>query len=427
MQVKAGLLSRGVCVWSLGNPPCIEALVKRVEFAGRADLGSDLFLVWDGLFGEHRHFVALLGTSVPRTVRGCYKWWYQSMVHDHAREQGFLKRFIESKRSRKNYLSIEVMVTLCNVLEVMSDWFVDDEGSWFSTGQEWTVESGSSSSEPSSNSEHWIVVTDLEQQTLTDHDSSIHYPEEERVVPSTQIIEISSGETTPNSWDRDSPPSVLPHIPMPHVFAPGGGVYPYMPTEDNPTDYVYPFITTGVESNDPAVAVQVNSEVFTNQPEEPDTPEPTWEDYLGHQNVSPTYWTRKLNEIAGYTSSMEHGEGSIPQDQGEANAMWCTMYGEQDAPNSVAGNEYQIPDLNQTTEEGTGENEWPQDDEGLNLARRWDEIIATELENLRTEGNGQEQMCHAKGEGLPEDCEDESPSTVSSHATMRSMWKDGTS
>ncbi|CAA7052845.1 unnamed protein product [Microthlaspi erraticum] len=237
------------------------------------------------LFGEHRHFVALLGTSVPRTVRGCYKWWYQSMVHDHAREQGFLKRFIESKRSRKNYLSIEVMVTLCNVLEVMSDWFVDDEGSWFSTGQEWTVESGSSSSEPSSNSEHWIVVTDLEQQTLTDHDSSsdwdedvylmprdnvqpsttvneygehmtwpVHYPEEERVVPSTQIIEISSGETTPNSWDRDSPPSVLPHIPMPHVFAPGGGVYPYMPTEENPTDYVYPFITTGVESNDPAIA-----------------------------------------------------------------------------------------------------------------------------------------------------------------------------
>ncbi|CAA7052894.1 unnamed protein product [Microthlaspi erraticum] len=175
------------------------------------------------------------------------------------------------------------------------------------------------------------------------------------MVPSTQIIEISSGETTPNSWDRDSPPSVLPHIPMPHVFAPGGGVYPYMPTEENPTDYVYPFITSGVESNDPAVAVQVNSEVFTNQPEEPDTPEPTWEDYLGHQNVSPTYWTRKLNEIAGYTSSMEHGEGSIPQDQGEANAIWCTMYGEQDAPNSVAGNEYQIPDLNQTTEEGTGE------------------------------------------------------------------------
>ncbi|CAA7052893.1 unnamed protein product [Microthlaspi erraticum] len=34
---------------------------------------------------------------------------------------------------------IEVMVTLCNVLEVMSDWFVDDEGSWFSTGQ---VDSG---------------------------------------------------------------------------------------------------------------------------------------------------------------------------------------------------------------------------------------------------------------------------------------------
>ncbi|CAA7059725.1 unnamed protein product [Microthlaspi erraticum] len=279
----------------------------------------------------------------------------------------------------------------------MSDWFVDDEGSWFSTGQEWTVESGSSSSEPSSNSEHWIVVTDLEQQTLTDHDSSsdwdedvylmprdnvqpstmvneygehmtwpVHYPEEERVVPSTQIIEISSGETTPNSWDRDSPPSVLPHIPMPHVFAPGGGVYPYMPTEENPTDYVYPFITTGVESNDPAIATQ---------------------------NVSPTYWTRKLNEIAGYTSSMEHGEGSIPQDQGEANAMWCTMYGEQDAPNSVAGigAQHQIPDLNQTTEEGTGENEWLQDDEGLNLARRWDEIIATELENLRTEGNGQEQ------------------------------------
>ncbi|CAA7040822.1 unnamed protein product [Microthlaspi erraticum] len=26
MQVKAGLLSRGVCVWSLGNPPCIEVL-----------------------------------------------------------------------------------------------------------------------------------------------------------------------------------------------------------------------------------------------------------------------------------------------------------------------------------------------------------------------------------------------------------------
>ncbi|CAA7052559.1 unnamed protein product [Microthlaspi erraticum] len=81
----------------------------------------------------------------------------------------------------------------------------------------WTAESGSSSSEPSSNSEHWIVVTDLEQQTLTDHDSSsdwdedvylmprdnvqpsttvneygehmtwpVHYPEEERVVPSTQ-------------------------------------------------------------------------------------------------------------------------------------------------------------------------------------------------------------------------------------------------
>ncbi|CAA7056563.1 unnamed protein product, partial [Microthlaspi erraticum] len=71
---------------------------------------------------------------------------------------------------------------------------------------------------------------------------------------------------------------------MPHVFAPGGGVYPYMPTEENPTDYVYPFIASGVESNDPAVAVQVNSEVFTNQPEEPDTPEPTWEDYLGHQN-----------------------------------------------------------------------------------------------------------------------------------------------
>ncbi|CAA7020297.1 unnamed protein product [Microthlaspi erraticum] len=165
---------------------------------------------------------------------------------------------------------------------------------------------------------------------------------------------------------------------------------------NDPTDYVYPFIATGVESNDPAIATQVNNEVFRNQPEEPDTPEPTWEDYLGHQNVSPTYWTRKLNEIAGYTSSMEHGEGSIPQDQGEANAIWCTMYGEQDAPNSVAGNEYQIPDLNQTTEEGTGENEWPQDDE-------------------------------AKGEGLPEDCEDESPSTVSSHATMRSMWKDGTS
>ncbi|CAA7051082.1 unnamed protein product [Microthlaspi erraticum] len=55
-------------------------------------------------------------------------------------------------------------------------------------------------------------------------------------------------------------------------------------------------------------------------------------------------------------------------------------------------NEYQIPDLNQATEEGTGENEWPQDDEGLNLARRWDEIIATELENLRTEGNVLEQM-----------------------------------
>ncbi|CAA7037532.1 unnamed protein product [Microthlaspi erraticum] len=180
---------------------------------------------------------------------------------------------------------------------------------------------------------------------------------------------------------------------MPHVFAPGGGVYPYMPTEDNPTDYVYPFIITGVESNDPAVADQVNSEVFTNQPEEPDTPEPTWEDYLGHQNVSPTYWIRKLNEIAGYTSSMEHGEGSIPQDQGEANAIWCTMYGEQDAPNSVAGigAQHQIPDLNQTTEEGTRENEWLQDDEGLNLARRWAEIIATELENLRTEGNGQEQ------------------------------------
>ncbi|CAA7052857.1 unnamed protein product [Microthlaspi erraticum] len=50
------------------------ALVKRVEFVERADLGSDLFLVWDGLFGEHRHFVALLGTSVPRTVRGCYRW-----------------------------------------------------------------------------------------------------------------------------------------------------------------------------------------------------------------------------------------------------------------------------------------------------------------------------------------------------------------
>ncbi|CAA7060766.1 unnamed protein product [Microthlaspi erraticum] len=56
-----------------------------------------------------------------------------------------------------------------------------------------------------------------------------------------------------------------------------------------------------------------------------------------------------------------------------------------------AMNQHQIPDLNQTTEEGTGENEWLQDDEGLNLARRWDEIIATELENLRTEGNGQEQ------------------------------------
>ncbi|CAA7013545.1 unnamed protein product [Microthlaspi erraticum] len=315
----------------------------------------------------------------------------------------------------------------------MSDWFVDDEGSWFSTGQVWTAESGSSSSEPSSNSEHWIVVTDLEQQTLTDHDSSsdwdedvylmprdnvqpsttvneygehmtwpVHYPEEERMVPSTQIIEISSGETTPNSWDRDSPPSVLPHIPMPHVFAPE---VEYTP-----------------------VAVQVNSEVFRNQPEEPDTPEPTWEDYLGHQNVSPTYWTRKLNEIAGYTSSMEHGEGSIPQDQGEANAIWCTMYGEQDAPNSVAGNDqYQIPDLNQTTEEGTGENEWPQDDEGLNLARRWDEIIATELENLRTEGNGQSKCVTPKGKASQKTREDESPSTVSSHATMRSMWRDGTS
>ncbi|CAA7045174.1 unnamed protein product [Microthlaspi erraticum] len=121
--VEAGLQARGV--WRLGNPPCIEYGLASLRLWSRgssswerADLGSDLFLVWDGLFGEHRHFVALLGTSVPRT------------------------------------------------LEVMSDWFVDDEGSWFSTGQVWTAESGSSSSEPSSNSEHWIVVTDLEQQTL---------------------------------------------------------------------------------------------------------------------------------------------------------------------------------------------------------------------------------------------------------------------
>ncbi|CAA7045168.1 unnamed protein product [Microthlaspi erraticum] len=37
---------------------------RRLEFRE-----SPLYRVWDGLFGEHRHFVALLGTSVPRTAK----------------------------------------------------------------------------------------------------------------------------------------------------------------------------------------------------------------------------------------------------------------------------------------------------------------------------------------------------------------------
>ncbi|CAA7045158.1 unnamed protein product [Microthlaspi erraticum] len=101
---------------------------------------------------------------------------------------------------------IEVMVTLCNVLEVMSDWFVDDEGSWFSTGQEWTVESGSSSSEPSSNSEHWIVVTDLEQQTLTDHDSSSDWDEDVYLMPRDNV----QPSTTVNEYGEHMMASTLP-------------------------------------------------------------------------------------------------------------------------------------------------------------------------------------------------------------------------
>ncbi|CAA7051164.1 unnamed protein product [Microthlaspi erraticum] len=286
----------------------------------------------------------------------------------------------------------------------MSDWFVDDEGSWFSTGQVWTAESGSSSSEPSSNSEHWIVVTDLEQQTLTDHDSSsdwdedvylmprdnvqpsttvneysehmtwpVHYPEEERMVPPTQIIEISSGETTPNSWDRDSPPSVLPHIPMPHVFAPGGGVYPYMPTEDNPTDYMYPFITTGVESNDQPL--QFKSIVKSS------------ETNLKNR-IRRNQHGRIILDTRTYHPRTGQGNSTRSLD---IHHLWSM---EKEAYLKIKEKlmRYGVQYLNQTTEEGTGDKEWPQDDEGLNLARRWDEIIATELENLRTEGNGLEGM-----------------------------------
>ncbi|CAA7035498.1 unnamed protein product [Microthlaspi erraticum] len=94
MQMEAGLQVRGVLEFRespLYRGPRLTNLVRanttpdrstgwqalgfgqEGRVRGRADLGSDLFLVWDGLFGELRHFVALLGTSVPRSVRGCYR------------------------------------------------------------------------------------------------------------------------------------------------------------------------------------------------------------------------------------------------------------------------------------------------------------------------------------------------------------------
>ncbi|CAA7041006.1 unnamed protein product [Microthlaspi erraticum] len=79
-----------------------RAVAKRVELAGRADLDCDVFFVRDGLSSKPRQIVTLTGfVYVFRSSRGCYKWWYQSMVHDHASWDSVFKAFSRVKMSRK--------------------------------------------------------------------------------------------------------------------------------------------------------------------------------------------------------------------------------------------------------------------------------------------------------------------------------------
>ncbi|CAA7021490.1 unnamed protein product [Microthlaspi erraticum] len=84
----------------------------------------------------------------------------------------------------------------------------------------------------------------------------------EILVPSTEIIEISSDDTLTNSWDGESSHQTSREIPIPHVFMPGYGYTPYIPpkSSESLSEYVHPIFQTGPVEGEVNPAMQISEE-----------------------------------------------------------------------------------------------------------------------------------------------------------------------